>query len=200
MFNVTSNNGSVLYDSDLKIFINNYNVNSVGLIVISTNNIYSGIVNVEINNKKYSVNVVNGKGNTTISNLPAGNYIAIAKLTENNIFKNTNKSTSFKVINTKNNKINKDKIYLSLSTVKIKKSAKKLVIKAVLKINSKPVKGVILTFKFKGKTSKIKTNKNGIAKVTYGIKILKKLKVGKKVKYQVKYKNITKTKSVKVKK
>ena len=42
-------------------------------------------------------------------------------------------------------------------------------------------------FKFNGKTYKVKTNKKGVAKVIIKKSILKKLKVGKKVKYQVSY-------------
>ena len=88
---------------------------------------------------------------------------------------------------------------LKLSKVKVKKSAKKLVIKATLK-GKKPIKGKKLTFKFNGKTYKAKTNKKGIAKVTIKKSALKKLKVGKKVKYQVTYLKNTVKKSVKVKK
>ncbi|WP_407392580.1 Ig-like domain repeat protein [Methanobrevibacter sp.] len=89
---------------------------------------------------------------------------------------------------------------LSLKTVKVKKSAKKLVLTATLKkVNGKYLKKKTVTFKFNGKKYKAKTNKKGVAKVTIKSKVLKKLKVGKKVKYQAKYKE-TVTKKVKVKK
>ncbi len=71
--------------------------------------------------------------------------------------------------------------------------------KSTLK-GKKPIKGKKLTFKFKGKTYKAKTNKKGIAKITVKKSVLKKLKVGKKVKYQVTYLKVTVKKSVKVKK
>ena len=45
-------------------------------------------------------------------------------------------------------------------------SDEKVKLKATLKINGKKVKGKKITFKFKGKTYKVKTNKKGIAKVT----------------------------------
>ena len=93
-----------------------------------------------------------------------------------------------------------DKISLTLKKVKVKKSAKKLVLKATLKINGKTVKGKKLTFKFNGKTLKAKTNKKGVAKVTVKKKVLKKLKVGKKVKYQVSYQKTTRKLTAKVKK
>ncbi|WP_296872103.1 hypothetical protein [uncultured Methanobrevibacter sp.] len=57
-----------------------------------------------------------------------------------------------------------------------------------------------MTFKFKGKKYKAKTNKKGIAKVIIKKSVLKKLKVGKKVKYQVTYLKDTVKRSVKVKK
>ena len=88
---------------------------------------------------------------------------------------------------------------LKLAKVKVKKSAKKLVIKATLK-GKKPIKGKKLTFKFNGKTYNAKTNSKGIAKITIKSSVLKKLKVGKKVKYQVTYLKNTVKQSVKVKK
>ena len=88
---------------------------------------------------------------------------------------------------------------LTLKTVKVKKSAKKLVLTAKLKAK-KPIKGKVLKFKFNGKTYKAKTNSKGIAKVTIKKSALKKLKVGKTVKYQVTYLKDTVKKSVKVKK
>ncbi len=87
---------------------------------------------------------------------------------------------------------------LKLAKVKVKKSAKKLVIKATLK-GKKPLKGKKLTFKFNGKKYTAKTNKKGIAKITIKKSVLKKLKVGKKVKYQVTYLKNTVKRSVKVK-
>ena len=93
----------------------------------------------------------------------------------------------------------KVKQVLKLKKVKVKRSAKKLVLKATLKHGKKPIKGKKLTFIFKGKKYTVKTNKKGVAKVTIKKKVLKKLKVGKKVKYQVKYVNVKVTKTAKVK-
>ena len=109
----------------------------------------------------------------------------------NDMFNSSEKSVTFKVT--------KDVIKLTLKKVKVKKSAKKLKITATLKINGKKVKGKKLTFKFNKKTYKAKTNKKGLAKITITKKVLKKLKVGKKVKYQVSYSGKTVKITVKIK-
>ena len=88
---------------------------------------------------------------------------------------------------------------LSLSKVKVKKSAKKLTIKATLKIDGVAYKGKVIKFKFNKKTYKAKTNKNGVAKITVKKAMLKKLKVGKKVKYQATFGKKTVKRTVKVK-
>ena len=91
-------------------------------------------------------------------------------------------------------------VTLSLSTAKVKKSAKKLVLKAKLLIDNKAVSGKIIKFKFNGKTYKAKTDKKGIAKATIKHSVLKKLKVGKKVKYSASYESKSVQKTAKVKK
>ena len=91
-------------------------------------------------------------------------------------------------------------IKLKLKKVKIKKSAKKLVIKATLKIDGKVAKNKKLTFKFNKKTYTAKTNKKGVAKITIYKSTLSKLKKGKTVKYQVTYGKKTVKQKVKVKK
>ena len=89
---------------------------------------------------------------------------------------------------------------ITLKKVTVKKSAKKLKLQATLKKGSTPLKSKKVTFKFNGKTYKAKTNSKGIAKVTIAKKVLKKLKVGKKIKYQVKYGSFIAKKTAKVKK
>jgi hypothetical protein len=98
-------------------------------------------------------------------------------------------------------KVPKDKtLKLTLKTVKVKKSARKLVLSAMLKQSGKALKGKKLTFKFNKKKYSAKTNKKGIAKVTVKRSVLRKLKAGKKITYKVSYGNITISKKVKVKK
>jgi hypothetical protein len=67
----------------------------------------------------------------------------------------------------------------------------------------RPMAGVKVAFKFNGKKYNVMT-KAGVAKVTIPKSVLKKLKVGKKVKYTATYKafsgKVTAKKTVKVKK
>ena len=85
--------------------------------------------------------------------------------------------------------------------MKIKRSAKKLVLTATLKkVSGKYLKGKRITFKFNGKKYSAKTNKKGVAKVTVKKKVLKKLKKEKKVAYQATYLKGTVKKKSKVKK
>ena len=92
----------------------------------------------------------------------------------------------------------KQVVTASKITIK-KKTAKKLVLKAKLKINGKLVKGKTITFKFKGKTYKVKTNKKGIAQKTLKKKVIKKLKKGKKYTVKITYAKTTIKTTVKVK-
>ncbi|MDO5814176.1 MAG: hypothetical protein Q4Q18_00955, partial [Methanobrevibacter sp.] len=93
----------------------------------------------------------------------------------------------------------KDIVKLAIKKVKVKKSAKRLVLKATLKINGIAKKGLKVKFKFNKKKYTAKTNKKGVAKVTIKKKVLKKLKVGKKVKIQASYGKTVKKIKVKVK-
>jgi hypothetical protein len=212
----------------LTISIAGFEEGSTSSIVITANENFTGTVNINITingavSQTYTVSVENGTGNTTIKGLTAGTYTAEASSVINDNFTSGQAFCNFTVTakpapdsgsgsssaqgstQTQTSAASttapaKKDIKLTLKTVKVKKSAKKLILKATLKINGKKVKGKVVKFKFNGKTYKAKTNKKGIAKVTIKKAVLKKLKVGKKVKYQASYGGITVKKSVKVKK
>ena len=63
---------------------------------------------------------------------------------------------------------------IKTSPVSVKKTAKKFSLKATLKINGKLVKDKVITFKFNGKTYKVKTNSKWIAQKTFSENTIKK--------------------------
>ena len=92
---------------------------------------------------------------------------------------------------------------VTLKTVTLKKSAKKLTLQATLaKVNGKYLKKKTITFKINGKkVASAKTNSKGVAKITIkNPSVVKKLKVGKKVTYQATYLKDTVKKTAKIKK
>ena len=94
------------------------------------------------------------------------------------------------------------KVKQNLKTTKkysVKKTAKKLVIKATLKNGKKAVKGKKITLNINGKKFSAKTNKYGIAKFTIKKNVIKKLKKGKTYTVKVTYKKDTIKTTVKVK-
>ena len=129
------------------------------------------------------------------NNLAPNTYIAtITFVGDDNYVGST---VSIKVIV---NKIPLPKTTLVLKKVTVKRFAKKLALQATLMEGNSPLSGKIITFKFNGVKYKAKTNAKGIAKLTIKSNVLKKLKVGKKVKYQASYGKLVVKKSAKVKK
>ena len=135
---------------------------------------------------------INGK-TTTVNTNSEG----IAKIKITDVPKKYTITTSY------NNKTYKNTVtvkqVLTASKVTVKKTAKSFTLKAKLKINGKLVKGKKITFKFKGKKYKVKTDKNGIAKVTVKKNVINKLKKGKTYSVKVSYSKDTIKTTVKVK-
>ena len=195
------------------------------VVEISAVESFSGDVKVQVGEVNTTATIVDGKGNVTVSteSFAVGAVLVKVSSEENDAFLAGNAEITFNVTakqdigfgngtgdknGTNTNGTNKKpvtppktKITLTLKKVKVKKSAKKLVLRATLKINGKYAKkGTKVVFKFKGKKYTAKVKAKGVAKVTIKKKVLKKLKVGKKVKYQVSYGKKTVKKTVKVKK
>lgn len=72
---------------------------------------------------------------------------------------------------------------LTLNTVTVKISSKRVILTATLKKGVTPIKSKRIVFKFNGITYRAVTNKNGVAKVVINKAVLNKLKVGQKVIY-----------------
>ena len=127
----------------------------------------------------------NGYASVKIDLPPKSNKYAVT--CEYQGVKITNKVKVNSIINAKN--------------FKVKKSAKILKIKVSLKkVNGKYLNGKKITLKFKGKKYTAKTNKKGGAIFKLNKKVLNKLKVGKKYKYQVIYLKDSVSKKISVKK
>ena len=156
----------------------------------------TGVVLVDVDGKKYYADVAKGVASVAVAGLTAGNKVLTYKYLGDSKYAASTGSATLKVVAPKA----ADKITLTLKKVTVKRSAKKLVIKATLKINGKVVKGKKVTFKFKGKKYTAKTNAKGVAKITVKKSVLKKLKKGKKVTYTATYGKTTAKKTVKVKK
>ena len=157
----------------------------------------TGNVTLSINGKDYNFGVTNGTATVKLPKLSDGNYGYVITYSGDAKYSAFFKTDS---LNVKSALKPVTKTTLTLKKVNVKRSAKKLVIQATLKINGKAVKGKKIKFKFNKKSYTAKTNKKGVAKITVKKAILKKLKKGKKVTYTAKYGKITKKVTVKVKK
>ncbi len=151
-----------------------------------------GYVIFNIDGRNHKVQIKNGIAKYSLKNLKAGEHEICIDYYGSDGLKDLD---NWRVVT-----VYKPIIKLALKKVKVKKSAKRIVIKATLKINGKVAKGKYLKFKFNKKTYKVKTNKRGIAKLVIKKSVLKKLKVGKKVRYQVSFSKKTVKRTVKVRK
>lgn len=187
-----NNSGDAIYSESKNITLKNCKSYTSedkdnNIIILSENRTIINL-NIIINNSDENLNKTTDNNETPVNN-ETSNVENNEKI-PNDIENNNNNIISYK----------SPKIILILKTIKVKKSAKKLVLQATLKQGKNPLKSKKIIFKFNGKKYTTRTNKKGIAKVTIKKNILKKLKVGKKIKYQVSYNKISVKKSVKVKK
>ena len=154
-------------------------------------------VKMTVNGVTYAVKVdKNGYATLTI-NLKPKTY------TITSTYKGTTLKNTIKVKNT----------LKTQKSFSVKKTAKKLVLKATLKwSNGKAIAGKKVSFKINGKSFIVKTDKRGIAKITFAVKVKKtimklifnkktaKVTLGKTYKVRVHYKNETASSKLVVKK
>ena len=174
--------GKIINNRDITVEYDGGSYFSVNVLTSDGHNIVGAPVKFEINGKPYSILTDrNGVAKIQITDVP-GTY-AMTTTFNGKTYKNT---VTVKHV-------------LKASNVKVKKTAKKFSLKATLKINGKVVKGKWVTFKFKGKTYKVKTNSKGIAQKTFKKNVIKKLKKGKTYSVKVTYLKDTIKTTVKVK-
>ena len=143
----------------------------------------TGTLSVTANGKTYSSKLVNGSATVTVPNLPYGNNNVVVSYSGDDNYDPITKTTSVNipkpVISAKNIAV----LYTSSTKYKVR-----------VTVSGKAVVGKYVTFKFNGKTKKVKTNKKGYA--IYKLPTVKP----KKSKYTIKmtYNGVTKTNKIKV--
>ena len=197
-------NGDIGSPIVLKQPINNNDINIPSLNSGSGNiilpNDAGGKITLNIAGKNYEFSVVKGVASVKVPDLANGEYAYTITYSGDNKYSSFSRTGSLTVNKQTTPTKPVAKTTITLKTIKVKKSAKKLVLQATLKQGKTPLKNKKITFKFNGKTYKAKTNKKGIAKIIIKNSVLKKLKVGKKIKYQASYGKILAKKTAKVKK
>ena len=85
------------YDLALTISVANITEGADAVIVITTNNTFTGVISVQIGTSNYTVSVTNGNGSQAVTGLTAGTYNATAIFKSNGIFNDSIKNTTFTV-------------------------------------------------------------------------------------------------------
>ena len=191
---------SKINDDDISISVPDIKDGQANNIAIRLPGDATGTVNLTIGKDTYTFDVINGVANVKVPELTEGNYNFTITYSGDNKYSLFSRTGSLTVNKQTTPTKPVAKTTITLKTVKVKKSAKKLVLQATLKQGKTPLKNKKITFKFNGKTYKAKTNKKGIAKIIIKNSVLKKLKVGKKIKYQASYGKILAKKTAKVRK
>ena len=182
-YNPVSNESATVKVSIVSRFSGNNNVNmyyydgsSYKVRIVGNDGKFVGknqVVNIKIGKKVFKVKT-NAKGYAILKipySITPGKYIIAATYSGQTV---KNKLAVKQVLKTK-------------KTVTVKKSAKKLVLKATLKKGKTPLKNKLVKFQLNGKLYKAKTNKKGLAKVTVKKSAINKLKAGKKYSIKVIY-------------
>ena len=84
-------------DLDLNINVSDIFEGQDAVVNITSNNTFTGNVTLSVNGTDYTVKVINGVGNYTISGLPAGNHTATVSIKGNDKFSPTEKTAKFEV-------------------------------------------------------------------------------------------------------
>ena len=159
---------SVLIDPSLNVKVKNIAFGDKAVVSVTTNERFTGTVKVAIGSKNFDVKVVSGKGSVSVPDLAVGSYSAKARFEQDDVFKASNKSTTFTV--------NKGTPAITATAKTFKDTTKTKKYSVTLKNKGKAVTNKKLTLKINGKTYSATTNAKGVAT----FKITKLTKIGTK--------------------
>ena len=154
-----------LIDPNMNIQVKNIAFGDKAVVSLSTNARFTGNINVLVGTKSYTVKVVKGKGSLSLSNLAIGTYTIKATFKQDEVFKNSTKSTKFAVQKATPTITASAKSYLD--TQKTKKYS------ITLKNKGKAMSNKKVTLKVGGVVYSAKTNAKGVA--TFNMKKLTKI-------------------------
>ncbi|WP_458405758.1 hypothetical protein [Methanobrevibacter sp.] len=157
----TVNGNFEKFDPALTISVANIIEGADAVIVITTNNTFSGNVAVQIGEAKYNVSVVNGDGNKSVSDLGVNNYTAIATFDATDVFTASTKNTTF-VVNPK------VATALSASPVTTTYATSKNVVVTLKDANGNVLAGKKVTIVLNGASKTVNTNGKGQATLAIG--------------------------------
>ena len=149
------------YDLALTISVANITEGADAVIVITTNNTFTGVIAVQIGTSNYTVSVTNGNGSQAVTGLTAGTYNATAIFKSNGIFNDSTKNTTFTV----NPKV---ATAITASAVTTTYATSKNIVVTLKDANGNDLANKTVTVLFNGATKTLTTNDKGQASLAIG--------------------------------
>ncbi len=136
-------------------------------IKITTDASFSGNVSVKIGNSNYNVSVVNGTGSAPVSGLAVGTYNAVATFAATDVFKASEKNTTFTV---------KPKVATAItaSAVTTTYATSKNIVVTLKDANGNVLAGKAVTVSLNGVSKTLTTNAKGQVSYAIGTKLVPK--------------------------
>lgn len=154
-------------DPELTIAIADITEGQNAEIKITTNATFSGNVSVKIGNSNYNVSVVNGTGSAPVSGLAVGTYNAVATFAATDVFKASEKNTTFTV---------KPKVATAItaSAVTTTYATSKNIVVTLKDANGNVLAGKAVTVSLNGVSKTLTTNAKGQVSYAIGTKLVPK--------------------------
>lgn len=149
------------YDLAMTISVANIIEGADAVIVITTNNTFTGIILVQIGTSNFTVSVTNGNGSQAVTGLTAGTYNATAIFKSNGIFNDSTKNTTFTV----NPKV---ATAITASAVTTTYATSKNIVVTLKDANGNALANKTVTVVLNGATKTLTTNDKGQASLAIG--------------------------------